>query len=159
MKFKKFAKAAMPDGLLFEKSDPTGQYFERWLFDGSAAMRVPPNVKCMNEGTVRTMPGNLKDLIEEETMTDECKLVRAEMPEADGTIKTVRRIFRSEDHKMEIPIYHADWTLLDKSDVTYIVFKYSEDLEAVPLAIQVLQYPKNPADEPEVVGIILPVED
>lgn len=159
MKFKKFAKAAMPYGLLFEKSDLTGQYFERWLFDGSAAMKVPPNVKCMNGGTVCTMPSNLRDLIEEETMTDECELVRAEMPEADGTIKTVRRIFRSEDHKMEVAIHHADWALLDKSDVTYVVFKYNEDLEPIPLAIQVLQYSKNPADEPEVVGIILPVED
>ena len=103
------------------------------------------------------MPENIEKMIYQLGHMDEAKLFKAVMPFPDGAIKDCLRVYQTLDGSIRCTIANDDWSLIEKSDMTYI--KYAYDLDEnknVAKALLVKVYPQMPDDEDELVGIVFP---
>ena len=152
MKFEKFVKSLASTGTIYER--PNG---DRWLASPTAFMLIPPNTKSITGVGIHPMPENIEKIIDQIGHAEEALLVKAVMPIPNGAIRDCLRVFETRDGSIRCVISNDDWSLLDKSDMTYI--KYSYDLDEtrnVAKALLVRVYPPIPDDEDELVGIIFP---
>ena len=152
MKFEKFVKSLASTGTIYER--PNG---DRWLASPTAFMLIPPNTKSITGVGIHPMPENIEKIIDQIGHAEEALLVKAVMPIPNGAIRDCLRVFETRDGSIRCVISNDDWSLLDKSDMTYI--KYSYDLDEarnVAKALLVRVYPAVPDDEDELVGIIFP---
>lgn len=152
MKFEKFVKSLASTGTIYER--PNG---DRWLASPTAFMLIPPNTKSITGVGIHPMPENIEKIIDQIGHAEEALLVKAVMPIPNGAIRDYLRVFETRDGSIRCVISNDDWSLLDKSDMTYI--KYSYDLDEtrnVAKALLVRVYPAVPDDEDELVGIIFP---
>ena len=152
MKFEKFVKSLASTGTIYER--PNG---DRWLASPTAFMLIPPNTKSITGVGIHPMLENIEKIIDQIGHAEEALLVKAVMPIPNGAIRDCLRVFETRDGSIRCVISNDDWSLLDKSDMTYI--KYSYDLDEtrnVAKALLVRVYPPIPDDEDELVGIIFP---
>ena len=137
MKFEKFVKSLASTGTIYER--PNG---DRWLASPTAFMLIPPNTKSITGVGIHPMPENIEKIIDQIGHAEEALLVKAVMPIPNGAIRDCLRVFETRDGSIRCVISNDDWSLLDKSDMTYI--KYSYDLDEtrnVAKALLVRVYP------------------
>ncbi len=152
MKFEKFVKSLASTGTIYERTNG-----DRWLASPTAFMLIPPGTKSITGVGIHPMPDNIEKIIDQIGHTEEATLVKAVMPFANGGIKDCLRVFETRDGSIRCTISNDDWSLIEKSDMTFIKFAY--DLDAtknVAKALLVRVYPPIPDDEDELVGIIFP---
>lgn len=152
MKFEKFVKSLASTGTIYERENG-----DRWLASPTVFMLIPPNTKSITGVGIYPMPDNIEKMIYQIGHADEAKLVKAVMPFPDGGIKDCLRVFQNLDGSIRCVICNDDWSLIEKSDMTFI--KYAYDLDEnknVAKALLVKVYPQMPDDEDELVGIIFP---
>ena len=78
------------------------------------------------------------------------------MPVADGKIKDCVRVYQSEDGGISLPICNDDYGLIEKLDITEILYHYEND-NPVSDALLIKKAGMIPTDDYELVGIIFPV--
>ena len=152
MKFEKFVKSLASTGTIYER--PNG---DRWLASPTVFMLIPPGTKSITGVGIHPMPDNIEKIIDQIGHTEEATLVKAVMPFANGGIKDCLRVFETRDGSIHCTISNDDWSLIEKSDMTFIKFAYDLDVNKnVAKALLVWVYPPIPDDEDELVGIIFP---
>ena len=152
MKFEKFVKSLASMGTIYERENG-----DRWLASPTVFMLIPPNTKSITGVGIYPMPESIEKMIYQLGHMDEAKLFKAVMPFPDGAIKDCLRVYQTLDGSIRCTIANDDWSLIEKSDLTYI--KYAYDLDEnknVAKALLVKVYPQMPDDEDELVGIIFP---
>lgn len=115
MKFEKFVKSLASTGTIYER--PNG---DRWLASPTAFMLIPPNTKSITGVGIHPMPENIEKIIDQIGHAEEALLVKAVMPIPNGAIRDCLRVFETRDGSICCVISNDDWSLLDKSDMTYI---------------------------------------
>ena len=153
MKFEKFVKTLASTGVIYER----GIFKERWLASQTCYMMVPLGTRSVTAQGIFEMPKNIDAMIDSVGNTEPVQLRKAIMPYADGKIKDCIRIFANDATDVHIAISNDDWSLIEKSDYTEILYEY-EDGKAVAKALLVERYPLYPEDDMELVGIIFPTE-
>lgn len=154
MKFQKFVKSLGSNGIIYVRKNE-----ERWLASGSAFMKVPEGIRSITASDISPMPDFLENIINYEAFTDPCELHKAIMPYADGGIKDCVRVFATENALSKIAVRNNDYALIERGDLVEAYIKSNieeETYEAKALVIK--EYPVMPEDEPELVGIIFPVD-
>lgn len=153
MKFKKFVKSLASDGIIYEYGG------DRWLASLSALMLIPYTVRSVTGMSIQPMPEAIAKMISQVGCTQFGTLTKALMPEPDGGIKDCVRVFSTADTTLSIPVSNDDWSLIEKSDFCEILYSYDIDTgKPVAKALLVKNYPFNPDDDDELVGIIFPTE-
>lgn len=153
MKFEKFVKTLASTGVIYER----GIFKERWLASQTCYMMVPLGTRSVTAQGIFEMPKNIDAMIDSVGNTEPAQLRKAIMPYADGKIKDCIRIFANDATDVHIAISNDDWSLIEKSDYTEILYEY-EDGKPVAKALLVERYPLYPEDDRELVGIIFPTE-
>ena len=153
MKFDKFVKTRASTGVIYER----GIFKERWLASQTCYMMVPLGTRSVTAQGIFEMPKNIDAMIDSVGNTEPAQLRKAIMPYADGKIKDCIRIFANDATDVHIAISNDDWSLIEKSDYTEILYEY-EDGKPVAKALLVERYPLYPEDDMELVGIIFPTE-
>ena len=153
MKFEKFVKTLASTGVIYER----GIFKERWLASQTCYMMVPLGTRSVTAQGIFEMPKNIDAMIDSVGNTEPVQLRKAIMPYADGKIKDCIRIFANDATDVHIAISNDDWSLIEKSDYTEILYEY-EDGKPVAKALLVERYPLYPEDDMELVGIIFPTE-
>lgn len=153
MKFKKFVKSLASDGIIYEYGG------DRWLASLSALMLIPYTVRSVTGMSIQPMPEAIAKMISQVGCTQFATLTKALMPEPDGGIKDCVRVFTTPDTTLSIAISNDDWSLIEKSDFCEILYSYDIDTgNPTAKALLVKNYPFNPDDDDELVGIIFPTE-
>lgn len=153
MKFKKFVKSLASDGIIYEYGS------DRWLASLSALMLIPYTVRSVTGMSIQPMPEAIAKMISQVGCTQFATLTKALMPEPDGGIKDCVRVFTTPDTTLSIAISNDDWSLIEKSDFCEILYSYDIDTgKPTAKALLVKNYPFNPDDDDELVGIIFPTE-
>lgn len=151
MKFNKFVKSLAPYGVIYECDG------ERWLGSSSALMLIPHAFQSVTCVSIQPMPEAIKKIIRQVDRTQAATLSKALMPYPDGGIKDCVRVFSTADTTLSIPVSNDDWSLIEKSDFCEILYSYDIDTDkTVAKALLIKNYPSNPDDDDELVGIILP---
>lgn len=88
--------------------------------------------------------------------TVDATLEKAVMPIADGKIKDCVRVYQSEDGSISLPICNDDYGLIEKSDITEILYHYENDNPVLD-ALLIKKAGMIPTDDYELVGIIFPI--
>lgn len=155
MKFEKFVKSLATKGVIYE----TDQFLEkRWLSSLSVLMPIPDTIRSITASDIKEAPETIRDIINEAGYTVDAVLAKVIMPVADSKIKDCVRIYQSEDGEVSIPISNDDYGLIDRADITEILYHYTENFEnPVPKALLIKKPGKTPADENELIGVIFPV--
>lgn len=153
MKFEKFVKTLASTGVIYER----GIFKERWLASKNCYMMVPIGTRSVTAQGIFEMPESVNAMIDSVGNTEPAQLRKAIMPYADGKIKDCIRIFANDATDVHIAISNDDWSLIEKSDYTEILYEYEDD-KPVAKALLVERYPKYPEDDMELVGIIFPTE-
>lgn len=120
MKYEKFIKRAGINGVIV--TDPDGR---KWIYNDGVAMIIPP-VFVNNYGDAAyKIPADIFSAIKgvDPETTDRAELDRAEIP-ADGKASEITRIYADAD--FEFIVCNADWSLIERSDNTFIA-SYDED--------------------------------
>lgn len=156
MKFKKFVKSLASDGVIYECGG------ERWLASPSALMHIPYTIRSVTGVSIQPMPEAIEKMIYQVDCTQLATLAKALMRYADGGIKDCVRVFSTADTTLTIAISNDDWSLIEKSDFCEILYSYDiYDIDAgkaTAKALLVKNYPFNPDDDDELVGIIFPTD-
>lgn len=128
MKFEKFIKRAGIHVLTLTDTESN-----KWAYNDGVMMIIPDGVNVTGTSTA-TIPERLTDEIYSsdvmEYEEDQAYLDRAELP-ADGKAKDIERIYKLGSD--EIRVNNADWSLIESSDVTTII--YDDNGETIALAI------------------------
>lgn len=151
MKFEKFVKSLASSGVISE--DSSGN---RWLSSPSVCMLIPPTVRSVTASEVVTMPKKIESMTDAISNTVPADLYKAIMPYADGGIKDCVRVFANATHDILIPIANPDYALIEKGDMTEILYRYNEQHDPVAVALLVKKFDFDP-DDAELVGLIFPV--
>lgn len=153
MKFKKFVKSLASDGVIYECGG------ERWLASPSVLMHIPYTIRSVTGVSIQPMPEVIEKMIYQVGCTQFATLTKALMPYPDGGIKDCVRVFTTADITLSIAISNDDWSLIEKSDFCEILYSYDIDTgKATAKALLVKNYPFNPDDDDELVGIIFPTD-
>lgn len=154
MKFEKFVKSLASSGVIYER----GVFKERWLASPSVFMLIPVGVRSVTAAGISDMPKAIDAMLSEIGHNDSCDLAKAVMPFADGGIKDCIRIYSNQARDLSISISNDDYSLIEKSDLTEILYGYDSETEEYTVkAMLVKRYPEMPDDDEELVGIIFPV--
>lgn len=154
MKFEKFVKSLGSNGVIYKRQNE-----EQWLASPSVFMRVPENVRTVTASDIFDMPPGIESIINGELSADPCDLHKAIMPYASAGIKDCIRIFATEPGDVKISIRNNDYALIERGDIVEVFSKYDFDDEArVAKALMIKRYPQYASDEPELVGVIFPIE-
>lgn len=144
MKFKKFVKSLGADGILYNRTNG-----ERWLSSGSIFMKVPEDIRTVTACDSVDMLSLVEDIINYDSFTQPCELVKAIMPVADGVIKDCIRVFATENGIDIAAIANDGYSLIERGDIVEMFT--NEKVSAV-----VIKRPVDLVDE-EIVGVILSV--
>lgn len=151
MKFQKFVKSIGTDGIVYVRTNG-----ERWLAENDVFMKIPENIQSVIAKAVTEMPETIESIINCDCLSDQCELVKAIMPCADGVIKDCVRIYATANKLCEIAISNTAYSLIERKDVVEIYSKFdneSDNTEAKALFIK--RYPVG--EDEELVGVILPI--
>lgn len=155
MKFERFVKTLASTGTIYER----GVFKERWLASPTVFMLIPPIVRSVTSIGIQDMPKSIDQMLSQIGHTDYCELTKAVMPFADGAIKDCIRVYSTKSGDLSIAIKNDDYSLIEKSDFTEILYDYdSENEEYTVKALLVKRYPEMPDDDEELVGIIFPAD-
>lgn len=153
MKFTKFVKSLASEGVIYE----TNQILEkRWLASVSVLMAIPDTVRSVTASDIKEAPETIKRIINGIGNTVDATLEKAVMPVADGKIKDCVKVYQSEDGGISLPICNDDYGLIEKSDITEILYHYEND-NPIPDALLIKKAGMIPTDDYELVGIIFPI--
>lgn len=153
MKFEKFVKSLASTGVIYERKNG-----DRWLASPSVFMLIPPTIRSVTAIGIQDMPEKIDGIISSIT-SEPCELSRAIMPFPDSGIKDCIRVFSNQAGDIKIPIGNPDFALIEKGDIKEISYQYAKDTsEPEPVALMVRAWPTLAADEPELVGLIFPVD-
>lgn len=153
MKFEKFVKSLASSGTIYERENG-----ERWLASPSVFMLIPPTVKSVTAVEITRMPQSIEKMISQIGHTDTATLTAAYMPVPDGGIKDCQREFSNDTGDIRCLIANDDYTLIEKSDMTEILYAYDLDTDRQEAkALMVKVYPVVPEEDDELVGIIFPI--
>lgn len=154
MKFEKYVKQLASTGTIYERENG-----ERWLASPSVYMLIPELTRSVTGVGISKMPSEIEKIINAVGNTGYANLRRAVMPFPDGKIADCLRIYETDRGEFSITISNDDWSLIDKSDVTEILYAYNMQEEEYEVkALLVKQYPTLPTEDYELVGIIFPAE-
>lgn len=154
MKFTKFVKSLASEGVIYE-SNPLVE--KRWLASSSVLMAIPDTVRSVTASDIKEAPDGIKRIINGVGSSVDAVLTKAVMPIADGKIKDCVRVYSSEDGMIYLPISNDDYGLIEKSDITEILYRYSNDTtDIIPEALLIKKPGAVSADDYELVGIIFP---
>lgn len=154
MNFEKFVKSLGSDGIIYNQGG------DQWLASATVFMRIPEGINSVVAQDIADMPTHAKDILFQDISNAPCLLVRAVMPFPSGGIKDCIRIFATSDghSNVSLPICHNDYALIQKGDIVEIHAPYNgETGEYEGKALIVSTKPKTVDDEPQIVGIIFPV--
>lgn len=154
MKFQKFVKSIGSNGTVFVRKNE-----EKWLASASVFMKIPENIRSITANEIIPMPDFIENIINYELFADPCELHKAIMPFANGNIKDCVRMFATENDLNKISISNNDYMLIERKDLVEMYVKTditSGVSESKALIV------KNPPtllnDDPELIGIIFPVD-
>lgn len=154
MKFTKFVKSLASEGVIYE-SNPLVE--KRWLASSSVLMAIPDTVRSVTASDIKEAPETIKRIINGVGSSVDAVLAKAVMPIADGKIKDCVRIYSSEDGTISLSISNDDYGLIEKSDITEILYRYNSDTtDIIPEALLIKKPGAVSADDYELVGIIFP---
>lgn len=154
MKFEKYVKQLASTGTIYERENG-----ERWLASPSVYMLIPALTRSVTATGINKIPPEIEKIINMVGNTGYAHLRRAVMPYPDGKIADCLRIYETDNGEFSITISNDDWSLIDKSDVTEILYSYNMQEEQYEVkALLVKQYPELPTEDYELVGIIFPAE-
>lgn len=111
MKFKKFVKSLGADGVLYNRTNG-----ERWLSSGSIFMKVPEDIRTVTACDSVDMLPLVENIINYDSFTQPCELVKAIMPVADGDI-----VEMFTDEKVSAVIVKRPVDLVDEEIVGVIL--------------------------------------
>lgn len=155
MNFTKFVKSLASTGVIYE-SDKLLK--KQWLSSVSVMMAIPDTVRSVTASGIETTPETIQKIIDGCGYTTDANLTKAIMPVADGKIKDCVRIYQSENGEISLPISNDDYGLIDKSDITEILYHYSDDCTGIVSDALLIKKPGMMlTDDYELVGIIFPV--
>lgn len=154
MKFQKFVKSLGSNGIIFVRKNE-----ERWLASTSAFMKIPENIRSITASDIVPMPEAIESVINYEAFTDPCELHKAIMPYASAGIKDCIRIFATENAIATIAVRNNDYALIERGDLVEMYVKTNvEDETSEGKALVVKERSIIPDEEPELVGIVFPIE-
>lgn len=113
-------------------------------------------MRSVTASDIKEAPETIKRIINGIGNTVDATLEKAVMPIADGKIKDCVRVYQSEDGSISLPICNDDYGLIEKSDITEILYHYEND-NPVPDALLIKKAGMIPTDDYELVGIIFPI--
>ena len=115
MKFQKFFKSIVPDGVVFTRENG-----DRWLASSTVLALVPPTVQVVLGEREYQMPEEIENFITRANGTEEAFLTEAIMPIPNGKIRDCMRKYSDMSGKITITIANDDWTLIERGDAVEI---------------------------------------
>ena len=153
MKFEKFVKSLASTGTIYERENG-----ERWLASLTVYMKIPPLTKSITCTQIKQMPKVIEEIIAEYGKVENATLTAAYMPVANGGIRECEREYTVESGVAKCVLYNDDWSLLEKDDLTELLYSYDLDTDTQKVkAMLVKVLPFAPTDPDELVGIIFPI--
>lgn len=154
MKFEKFVKSLGSNGIIYVRENE-----ERWLASATVFMKIPDNIRTVTASDIMPMPREIENIIDYEHFTDPCQLHKAIMPFASAGIKDCIRIFATENAVCKIAVRNNDYALIERGDIAEVYSKTNaEEQTTEAKALVVKEWPVLPSDEPELVGLVFPIE-
>lgn len=154
MKFQKFVKSLGSNGIIFVRKNE-----ERWLASMSAFMKIPENIRSITASDIVPMPEAIENVINYEAFTDPCELHKAIMPFASAGIKDCVRVFATENAIATIAVRNNDYALIERGDLVEMYVKTNAENETSEgKALVIKERSIIPDEEPELVGIVFPIE-